>query len=276
MLTVDHVPDLSDPVLVTSFSGWVDAGYAGATAIAVLTAQLTSPEPVATVDLAELSDLQATRPTVRLVDGGLREIEWPSISVTAGRAGRDVVVIEGPEPSLRWPDVARAFADFAERLGVREAYSVAGMPALASHRRPVRVLATATARSVAQEVGALREDYAGPTGFQTVLQHMLGEGGVRAVGLWAQVPQYVSASSSPAAATALLARLHELTGVTVDLRALDEQSSEWVRKIDEGLEQRPDVAQLVEQLEAQLDRAMPSGDELVSEIERFLRSQGES
>jgi proteasome assembly chaperone (PAC2) family protein len=150
------------------------------------------------------------------------------------------------------------------------------MPALASHRRPVRVLATATARSVAQEVGALREDYAGPTGFQTVLQHMLGEGGVRAVGLWAQVPQYVSASSSPAAATALLARLHELTGVTVDLRALDEQSTEWVRKIDEGLEQRPDVAQLVEQLEAQLDRAMPSGDELVSEIERFLRSQGES
>lgn len=275
MIRYEHVPDLDDPVLVTVFTGWVDAGYAGAAALAALAAQLDMLDEFATIDLADLCDLQATRPTVRLSDGGVRTIEWPEIGITAGRAGRDVVVVHGPEPSLRWPEVAGALVDLAQRLGVREAFALAGMPALASHRRAIKVLATASTRSLAQELGPLREDYAGPTGFSTVLQRALGDVGVRAAALWAQVPQYVAASASPAAAAALLRRLGEVAGLDVDTSALDDEAREWVARIDEGLADRPDVAELVAQLEAQLDRAVPSGDDLVSEIERFLRSQGE-
>jgi proteasome assembly chaperone (PAC2) family protein len=276
MIVVERYPDLEDPVLLTSFAGWVDAGYAGATAVAVLADQLDGYATFARLDLSELSDLQATRPTVRLAGGGIRTIEWPAIELAAGRAGRDVVIVSGPEPSLRWPDVAAALVDLAVRLGVRESFGLGGMPALASHRRAVRVLATATARSLAQELGPLREDYAGPTGFATVLQRALGDAGVRAAALWAQVPQYVSASVSPAAAAALLRRLAEVARLSVDTAALDAEAREWVARVDEGLAERPDVASLVEQLEAQIDRAVPSGDDLVSEIERFLRSQGES
>lgn len=276
MLEVDHFPELDDPVLVAVFSGWVDAGYAGATAAALLSDQIPDEDHFARIDLSELADLQATRPTVHLVGGGIREIEWPSVAISAGRASRDVVLVQGPEPSLRWPEVATELVDLVGRLGVVDSFGLGGMPALASHRRPIRVLATATTRSLAQELGPSREDYAGPTGFQTVLQHALGERGIRAGALWAQVPQYVAASACPPAAGALLARLAELTGLSVDIGGLDAAADDWTTKIDEGLEDRPDVAQLVEELESRLDAAAPSGDELVSEIERFLRSQGES
>jgi hypothetical protein len=273
MLTVERWPELREPLLVAALSGWVDAGYAGAGTVEALGAQLDGAEQFAILDLTDLLDLQQTRPTARFASGGLRVIEWPRIAIASGRAGRDVVIVSGPEPSLRWPAVTQVLVETAQRLGVREAVTVAGMPALVSHRRAVAVLATATSRSLAQEIGALRTDYAGPTGMQTVLQHDLGEAGIPCTGLWAQVPQYVSGSPSPPAVRAVLGRVAELYGLDVDLRVLDSRCDAYVAKVEEGLAQRPDVGDLVRRLETETPTELPSGDELVSEIERFLRDE---
>jgi hypothetical protein len=277
MLQVERWPRLREPLLVVALSGWVDAGYAGAGAVEALGSQLDPTEEFATLDLTDVLDLQQTRPTARFTDGGLRVIDWPRVVFVAGHAGRDVVLVHGPEPSIRWPTVAAEIVDVADRLGVREGVTVAGMPALRSHRRAVPVLATATSRALAQEIGLLRPDYAGPTGMQTVVQHALGVAGIPCVGLWAQVPQYVSGSPSPPAVRAVLARLVELFHLDLDLRVLDSRCDAYATKVEEGLAQRPDVAELVRRLEteapAELGEELPSGDELVSEIERFLRDE---
>jgi proteasome assembly chaperone (PAC2) family protein len=272
MLEVEAWPELHDPVLVMAIRGWVDAGEAGALAAAMLTAQLEGARVFARYDLRDLVDLQQTRPTVSLVDGTTREISWPVVELTAGHAGRDVVVVAGPEPSLQWPSFVAHLTDAARRLGVRQAFGLGGMPSVASHRRAVAVLATATSHSLAQEVGVMRADYSGPTGVQTVLQHALGEAGIPAVGLWAQVPHYVAGNASPPAVRSLLERLRELAGVQVDLSELDEQAESYTEKVEEGLSERPDVAQLVEAIEAESTEEV-SGDALAAEIERFLRDQ---
>jgi predicted ATP-grasp superfamily ATP-dependent carboligase len=272
VLSVDQWPELRTPVMVFSFTGWVDAGFAGSGTIAALGEALGAARKFASIDLSELLDLQQTRPTVRIGDGGVRAIDWPNVELWAGSAGRDVVLVSGPEPSLRWASFAAEIADAAERLGVTTAMSVGGMPVLASHRHPVAVFATATSRSYAQELGELRPDYTGPTGLNTVLQFQLGQRGIPTFGLWAQVPQYVSGSPSPPAVRALLGRIAELGKLTVDLEALDARCEEYTTRVEEGLSQRQDVAEMVDRLEAATG-GMPSGDELVSEIERFLRSQ---
>src|SRR5262249_42092473 len=155
---------------------------------AVLSEQLDARREFGRIDLSDLMDLQQTRPTVHLVDGVSREITWPSIDFTAGRSGRDVVLCVGPEPSLRWQAVLGEVVDAAQRIGVKRAFTVAGIPSVASHRRPVHVLATATDADLGVEAGAWQQDYTGPTGAQSVLQVMLGRAGIPTVGLWAQVP----------------------------------------------------------------------------------------
>jgi predicted ATP-grasp superfamily ATP-dependent carboligase len=134
------------------------------------------------------------------------------------------------------------------------------------------VLATATARSVAQEIGAVRADYEGPTGVQTVLQVALGEAGIPAVGLWAQVPHYVAGNPSPPAVRALLERLREYAGLRVELDDLDEEIVTYTEKVEEGLAEHPDVAELVDAIEEESAEEV-SGDELAAEIEQFLRDQ---
>ncbi|HEY7107291.1 MAG TPA: PAC2 family protein [Acidimicrobiia bacterium] len=276
LLEVDTWPELRDPVLVVNLSGWIDGGMAGAGAVAVLSEQLDARREFGRIDLSDLMDLQQTRPTVHLVDGVSRQITWPSIDFSAGRCGRDVVLCVGPEPSLRWRAVLGEVVEASQRLGVARAFTVAGIPSVASHRRPVQVLATASDAALVSEAGAWRQDYTGPTGAQSALQVMLGQAGIPTVGLWAQVPHYVAAGPSPPAIRALLARLRDLGGVQVDLSVLDDQTRTYVQRVDEGVAERPDVLEAIEEIESESggdEGRLPSGDELASEIERFLRGQ---
>ncbi len=272
MLQLDTVPRLRRPVLVLAIVGWVDAGEAGARAAGLLGAQLDGARAFATYPLEDLVDLQQTRPTVSLVDGTTRTITWPTLQLFAGRAGRDVVCCVGPEPSLRWPTVTRELVGLADRLGVELAVGLGGMPAVVSHRQAVPVLATATNPELAEEAGAMRADYHGPTGLQTVLQTALGDAGIPALGLWAQVPHYVSATPSPPAVRALLEKLHDVADLDIDLAPLDAQVDEYTTRVEAGLAERPDVAELVTAIEEQVDGEV-SGDDLAAEIERFLRTQ---
>src|SRR5262249_11873621 len=149
MIEIDTIPQLRDPVMVVALAGWVDAGLAGAGTVAFLEEQLDSARTFARLDLGDLMDLQQTRPTVHLVDGVAREISWPEITLTAGSVGRDIVLCSGPEPSLRWRAVLGELVDVARQVGVSEAYTVGGIPAMASHRRPVAVLTTASDETAA-------------------------------------------------------------------------------------------------------------------------------
>jgi proteasome assembly chaperone (PAC2) family protein len=275
VLDIQEWPRLHDPVMLVALTGWVDGGLAGSGALAAVAEQLDDGRPLGVIDLSELVDLQQTRPTVSLHDGVTRQIEWPRVDLMVGHAGRDLVLVAGPEPSIRWQAFTDELVGLARRLEVKMTICLGGMPAAVSHRRPFTTLSTATARSVAQEVGGvLRADYVGPTGAQTVLQVALGKAGIPCVGLWAQVPHYVAGTPSPPAVRSLLERVREIAGVEIDLRSLDAQSDEYLEKVESGLEERPDVADLIRQLEGQTDPSeLPSGDDLAREIERFLRDE---
>jgi hypothetical protein len=276
VLSVDHWPELSEPLMVITLTGWVDAGGAGAGAINALSEQLEDAQIFGSIDVAEMADLQQTRPTARW-ENGARVIDWPHIDFECGRlaggregAGRDLVLVRGPEPSLRWPALASSVVEAARRLGVRQAATFGGIPALVSHRKAAVVTASATQRSLAQELAPLRPDYAGPTGLQTVILRALGDAGIPGAGLWAQVPQYVAGSPSPPAIRALLGRLAETYNLGIDLRALDERSQAYLRRVESGLDARPDVKAVVDQID---ERQESGTGDLVAEIEQFLRSQ---
>ncbi len=271
VLNVERWPELREPLMVISLSGWVDAGMAGAGTVAALQEQIVGPDQFTAIDLTDHMDLQQTRPNARWSDEqGGRVIDWPEITFVAGTLGRDVVIVSGPEPSLRWPSISTAIVEVARTLRVRDACTVAGMPSLVSHRRPVPVLATATHHSLAQEIAPLRMAYGGPTGLQTIVQRALGDADVRSAGLWAQVPQYVSGSPSPPAVRALLRRLAEIGRLELDLSPLDARCDAYANRVDAGLATRPEVQEVVDRIDREQGA---SADDLVSEIELFLRQQ---
>jgi proteasome assembly chaperone (PAC2) family protein len=273
MIHVESWPKLRDPVLIVSFAGWIDAGLAGAGSMTVLADRLHAGAQFATVDLADLSDLRATRPTVHLVDGTTRRIRWPEIRFLAGHLGRDVVLGVGPEPSLHWRALLDEMVDLAKRLGVSRAVTLGGAPMAVTHHQPIGLLATATSAELLSEVGGSPIDYVGPSGMHSTLQVMLGEAGIPTVGFWAQVPHYVAATPSPPAVRALLGALRHFMAIETEPGALDDQVDTYVRLVDESVAERPELAEAIRAIDARPADELPSADELAAEIERFLRDQ---
>jgi proteasome assembly chaperone (PAC2) family protein len=271
---LDDPGPLDRPSFVVALDGWVDAGASATTAAALLAA---GGSVVATFDADRLFDYRSRRPTLEIADGRLSEMSWPEFVVRVVRTGeRDVLVLTGPEPDYRWPRLAEAVVEVATTLGVTEWISLGAIPAAVPHTRPVPILGTSS------RPGLLRGDVkAGPTGLLrvpaalvSVLEMRAADSGIAAVGYFAQVPHYVS-GPYPAAALELLASVGRHLEIEIDGGPLAEESDELRARLDAATALDESTRSYVERLESMVDEErLPSGDELISEIEQFLRDQG--
>src|SRR3954451_17906968 len=245
-------PDgLRAPALVCAFKGWNDAGDAASAALQVGGASLGATR-FAQLDPEEFYDFQATRPHIALTDGRTREITWPTIELYEARvprAPRDLGLLGGPEPSMRWRTFCRSVVELAEALGVQMVVTLGALLADVPHTRPVHVTVLSSDDSLIERLGVVSGNYEGPTGITGVLHGACGEAGMPSASLWASVPHYVAAAPNPKAALALVRRLEMLVGVTVDAGELESAASDYERQVSLAVQSDPDVQAFVERLE---------------------------
>ncbi|HEY5144218.1 MAG TPA: PAC2 family protein [Solirubrobacteraceae bacterium] len=276
---------LRAPALVCAFTGWNDAGEAASSAVQFLGTTLGATR-FARIDPEEFFDFQAERPTVRLVDGRTREVTWPSIEIWAARAPRaprDLVLLAGPEPSMRWRGFCTTIIELAEALGVQLTVTLGALLADVPHTRPVPMVGIASDEGLAERIGLNPTDYEGPTGITGVLHAACSQAGMPAASLWASVPHYVAAAPNPKASLALVRRLESLVGVSVDASELENAAGEYERRVTSAVAGDDDVRRFVERLEQAADAEapepespeVPSGDVLAREFQRFLNQRGD-
>ncbi len=271
---IDDPGPLNRPALVVAFDGWVDAGSAATTAAAQIA---EGGQVVATFDADRLFDYRARRPTIEIEDGRLSEMTWPEFTIRlARRPERDVLILTGPEPDYRWPRLADAVVEAAQAMGVAEWVSIGAIPAAVPHTRAVPILGTASRPGLLR--GDIRPGPAGvlrvPAALVSVLEMRAAEAGVTAVGYFAQVPHYVSGPYPPAA-LALHRTVARHLDVELDSGALGDESTELRTRLDAATSADENTRGYVQRLEAMVDEErLPAGDDLITEIEQFLRDQG--
>ena len=278
-------PDgLRAPALVCAFKGWNDAGDAASSALTFLGASLDA-ERFATIDPEEFYDFQATRPNVSITDGQTREITWPEVEIyeaRAPRAPRDLILVAGVEPSMRWRTFCETVIDLAEAVGAQMVVSLGALLADVPHTRPVNVSGLASDETLMDRLGVPNPGYEGPTGIVGVLHSACVAAGIPAASLWASVPHYVAVVPNPKGALAMLRQLERVVGVTVDASELEAAAVEYDRQVNRAVEMDPDVQAFVERLEREASESeeppnskdLPSGDVIAREFQRFLRQRG--
>jgi proteasome assembly chaperone (PAC2) family protein len=280
---MDHVtlisrPPLRRPVLLAAFDGWNDAGESATTALDAIGAELDA-EVFATVDPEEFYDFQATRPTVRLVEG-MRHVDWPAVELRAVRlpaADHDLILLRGHEPNLRWRTFASEVMELAASLGVEMVVTVGALLADVPHTRPTQVVSSTSDPLLAERLGLPISRYEGPTGILGVLGDAAARVGIPAVGLWAALPHYLHLAPNPWGAMALVEELGRLLPVSVDLGELAGQTEAFDAAVSDLIEENPELAGYIERLEADSDEEDPPGladlppEQFVAEVERYLR-----
>ena len=280
MIELDGVPELVDPVMVAAFEGWNDAGDAASAAVAHLEREWKG-EVFAALDAEDYYDFQVNRPHIWL-DGGVRRVTWPTTRLSVVRLGseegpvprRDLVLVRGIEPSMRWRSFCNELLGFAHELGVEMVVVLGALLGDTPHTRPVPVTSVTSDEDLARTLDVQESRYEGPTGIVGILQEACTHAGVPAVTLWAAVPHYVAQPPNPKASLALLHSLEDLLGLGVPLGDLPEDARAWQIGVDQLAAEDSEVAEYVKSLEEARDTAeLPeaSGEAIAKEFERYLR-----
>jgi proteasome assembly chaperone (PAC2) family protein len=281
-LRIHSRPELERPVLLAAFRGWNDGAQAASLAAGYL-AKNWGAEQFAEIDPEDFFDFQATRPHVSLEEGLTRRIEWPETGFYHARPeglDRDVVLLLGIEPNLRWRTFTELVVGLAGELHVELMITLGALLADVPHTRPAPVTGSATDSELVERLGLSASRYEGPTGIVGVLHDACREAGIPSASLWAAVPHYVSLTPSPRAAVALCERLGSLLGIEVDVDELEEAAQSYEEQVSEAVASDEETASYVEELERRADSIeestdLPSGDALAAELTRFLRERDE-
>ena len=278
-------PSLDAPVMVVMLTGWIDAS--GAAAAAMTTVQEEwAVRPLATFDGDTFIDYRARRPTMELREGVNVRLVWADIELHVGQdsEGHDVLTLSGPEPDSQWRKFADVASTLAVQLGVQQMVALGAYPFATPHTRDPRLSSSSPSADVVANVPYLKNSVDVPAGMGAVLEHAFIDKGMPALGIWAQVPHYVSAMSYPAATLALLTGLHDVAGLVVDAAAIRQETIIQRQRLDQLVASNDEHRSMVNQLEELYDQAqqqtdllgtggIPTGEELAAEFERFLRDQ---
>ena len=276
MIEYDALPTLTDPVMIAAFEGWNDAGEAASSTIAHLR-EVWQAELLTELDPEEYYDYQVNRPHISVDDSGVRQLEWPATRVFVARIPlfpRDVVLIQGIEPNMRWQQFTREILGLAAELDVTLVITLGALLSDSPHTRPVPVTGSTTDARLAADLGMEPSSYEGPTGIVGVLQEACERFGLPALSLWAAIPHYVGQPPCPKGTLALVRKVEDVLDVPVPLGDLVEEARAWEVGVDELAEDDEEVADYVRQLEQARDTTeLPeaSGEAIAREFERYLR-----
>ncbi len=278
-------PELRAPVMVCAFKGWNDAGEAASAAVGFIQEHFDCAS-VAEIDPEEFYDFTAVRPTVRMIDGDTRRIDWPENTLTSARvpgAESDLLVFQGVEPSLRWRRFTENVVETARVLNARMVLTLGALLADVPHSRPVSITGIAHDQRLVDRLGFERTSYEGPTGIVGVLHHACAVAGLPSASLWASVPHYVAAAPNPKVALALVRAFEGAAGVAVDAGELETAAEDYERQVSAAVASDPEVKAFVERLESAMDEVeaeatsedqIPSADTIARDFQRFLRQRG--
>ena len=276
MIEIEEVPELRSPILIAAFEGWNDAADAASSVVDHLM-KVWNARVVAAIDPEEFYDFQMNRPVVGTNEQGHRRITWPSTQLAVASppgALRDVILLRGIEPNLRWRQFCAELLAAADELGAEIVVTLGALLADTPHTRPIPVTGTATEPELIDKLKLEQSNYEGPTGIVGVFQDACTQLDIPAVSYWAAVPHYVAQPPCPKATLALVGQLEDLLEISIPLGDLPEESRAWERGVDELAEEDEEIGDYVRALEETRDTAeLPeaSGEAIAREFERYLK-----
>jgi len=259
----DRPVGLRDPALVCAFTGWTDAGDSASSAVGVISRRLGA-QRCATVDPELLYTMQSYRPHITVRDGVASDLDWPTVEIRAAvvpTARRDLILVTGPEPAMRWQSLSETLIETAKSLGATYVVTLGGLLSDVPHTRPVPITGIATDPDLISSLGAMLPDYEGPTGLTGVVHFEAQNQGLQAVTLLAHVPHYVAGVPSPKATLALVEAVEALTEVPVPTARLRAASERYEQQVSEAVERDPERRELLERLEQMADLREVIGDD---------------
>jgi len=271
LFEVTRAVEAEKPVMISALMGWVDAASVATDAAKHIAG---TGAVVASFDGDELFDYRSNRPILDIVDGAMASVTWPEITVReSSLGGRDVLVMTGTEPDMRWHAFSASVVELVRQFNVGLHMTLGSVPAAVPHTRATPLLSTASREGLVADTSHLPPTMRVPSAAISIVDRELGRAGIDTVGFFAQVPHYVAGPYHDGILT-LVGRVASQLGAQVSLDELRQLALSERAQLDEIVGTRPEAKEHVARLEAASEgENIPSGDELADEIQRYFSQQ---
>ncbi|GIH99525.1 proteasome assembly chaperone family protein [Planobispora takensis] len=285
------LPELTDPVLLYHFDGFVDAGGAGRLAMEHLLAELEH-RVIATFDVDRLLDYRSRRPIMTFDTDRWVDVDAPTIALRLAHdtTGTPFLLLSGPEPDREWELFTAAVETLVTRLGVAKLVTAHGIPMAVPHTRPLGVTGHASRPELVAGQTSSFGKVQVPGSAAALIEFRLGAKGHDALGYAVHVPHYLAQAEYPTAAVTALESVTNSTGLVFPLESLRAAADRTTAEIAEQIEASEELSTAISGLEQQYDAfaagaerenliaepvEMPTGDELAAQFEAFLAERDE-
>lgn len=264
-----------ETLLIAAFSGWNDAGSAATSALAYIS-EVLEGRLFDELDVDPYVDFQVNRPTTVLTEHG-RKLLWPSTRielVSSAAARRNLVLVHGVEPSMRWRTYYQEILDVARTFKCQGVVLLGSLLADVTHNAPPAAEIHSENTDLQEDLSISASTYEGPTGIVGVLAHVAEHDGYPTVSVWSSVPHYAPTSVAHNASLGIIEALEDILEVSIPHEELKELAQQWQRAVQAQVDTDHDLAQYIAALEnAQANTPLPpaTGDSIAREFERFLR-----
>ncbi|SNU01250.1 Predicted ATP-dependent carboligase, ATP-grasp superfamily [Ruaniaceae bacterium KH17] len=288
--TTNAAEGLNVPILITALHSQMDAGQVAAIISQHLLDSLQH-ERVATFDADSLIDFRKQRPTLTFEKWHFTEYDEPEIALEllSDDEGRQLLLLHGNEPDLKWHGFVQDVLGMIERFGVDTTISVQGIPMGLPHTRPAHLSLHGTNPELRGTQPEIFGTMQVPGHVSGLLELRLGERGQNAAGIAAGVPHYLSGSPYSPAAAAAVRKLAEIGGLALPVGELEAASARLLSEVNSQIEEQDEVTAIVGALERQYDsfaqsqphltdgneERLPTADEIGGAVEAFLADLGE-
>lgn len=279
--------------LVAGLTGFADAGGAVSQFTEYLLETLDHTV-IATFDADVLLDYRARRPIIYFEQDHLTDYQPPALRVylTRDEIGQPFLLLAGFEPDFRWEQFTAAVIQLERRFKVSSTTWVHAIPMPVPHTRPIGVTVSGNRSDLVQSMSVWRPHTQVPANALHLVEFRLQQSGASVIGFVLLIPHYLADTEFPLAALAALDSTSASTGLIFPTDRVREQNREFVARIDEQVQDNPELAKLVGTLEERYDAYMegstlrspltdesgdlPSADEIAAELENFLATRRSS
>lgn len=273
--------------LVAGLTGFVDAGGAAGQFTEHLLGSLET-RVIATFDNDALLDYRARRPTIYFDQDHLEGYRPPllALHLATDEIGQKFLLLAGYEPDFQWERFTAAVLALVDRFGVKTTTWVHAIPMPVPHTRPIGVTVSGNRAELIETFSVWKPHTQVLANALHLIEYRLQEVDHPVAGFVLLVPHYLSDTEFPDAAIKALESVSSATGLIFATEELKEQSREFLAKIEAQVENKHELARLVETLEERHDSYMagnplrspltdeagelPTADEIAAELEIFL------
>jgi len=280
-LEFDRHLEMTEPQLLLGFSGWMDGGEVSTGSISYLLRKFEAvplahirPEGFYIYSFPGSMEFASLfRPSTKIEQGVVQAFDEPANEFFAAPA-RNLILFSGKEPNLAWREYADCVLGLCERMGVRRIVFLGSVAGLTPHTREPRFLCSVSdprLLAMLKEHGLHASEYAGPASIVTYLTVRAAARGLEMMSAVGEIPAYVQ-GYNPRCIEAAVRVAGTLLGVHIPLDDLRSLGDEYERRLDELVQQQPELAEKIKKLEADYDEQV--FDNEMGELKDWLQQQG--